>query len=102
MTEQTKRFIELADVLGLQFQCNKCGTSMFLPLNQTIDERKLRACPHCGRPWLSLPGSTTIELAVANFVNSVKELASHFDGSSHFPVGCSLSLEIAKSKDGND
>lgn len=30
MTSQTKKFIELSDLLGLHFRCNKCDASLFL------------------------------------------------------------------------
>jgi hypothetical protein len=37
---------------------------------------------------------TSIEGSVSEFVSAAKQLASHFNGSSGFPVGCSLAIEI--------
>jgi DNA-directed RNA polymerase subunit RPC12/RpoP len=98
MTTQTKKFIELLDLLGLRFQCNECGASLFLPLNQSVNATRLRSCPHCNHPWLSVSigtaGATSIESSVSDFVDAAKRLASNFKGGSGFPVGCSLAIEV--------
>jgi hypothetical protein len=99
MTTQTKKFIELRDLLGLRFQCNECGASLFLPFSQNVNAARLRSCPHCNHPWLSVTigaaGGSSIEGDVSKLVDAVMRLASHFDGTpGGFPVGCSLAIEV--------
>lgn len=99
MTSQTKRFIELGDVLGLRFECNECHASLFLPLGKGVNASRLRVCPHCNHLWLSsshsAAGGSTIEGDVKELVDAVKKLASRFDGTPGFPVGCSMLVEVA-------
>jgi hypothetical protein len=94
MTTQTKRFIELQDVLGLRFECKECHASLSLPLTKDLNASRLRTCPHCNNPWLSMmagpTGGSTVEGDVTALVDAIKRLDSRFDGSSGFPVGCSL------------
>ncbi len=98
MTSQTKKFIELADLLGLRFQCNECKASLFLPLTKDVNASRLRSCPHCNHPWLAVTNGTSgtsVYSDVSNLVDAVGRLASRFDGSSGFPVGCSMLVEVA-------
>jgi hypothetical protein len=54
MTEHTKRFIEMVDIVGLRFECahEGCGASLALPLKpEIIKDETLTKCPSCGREW---------------------------------------------------
>jgi len=93
MTVQTQRFIDLWDILGLRFQCTKCNASLLLSMSKEIDASKLRTCPNCDKPWLSVSGST-VESAVKEAVSAVKMLVRQFAAEGGFPVGCTLSLQV--------
>ncbi len=59
MTEQLKRFIELADIIGLRLECKKCGCSVSLgdsPKDAIYQQlykasSTLARCPGCGEEW---------------------------------------------------
>lgn len=99
MTSQTRRFIELADVLGLHLECKHCHTALSLPMPETtLGKRVLASCPTCQRDWIVLNG-TSYEEAFKNFIESVKRLARHLDGEYAAPFGCSVRLEIKHEPD---
>jgi len=98
MTTQTKRFIELSDLLGLRFECKECHASLFLPLSKVLIASRLRSCPHCNHPWLAVmngQSGTSVYGDVSEVVDAVRKLASRFDGTLGFPVGCSMLVEVA-------
>jgi hypothetical protein len=54
MTEQTKRFIAISDIVGLRFECahEGCGAALILPFKASaLKEDTLVSCPGCGREW---------------------------------------------------
>jgi uncharacterized paraquat-inducible protein A len=55
MTLQTKRFIELADILSLRFECKECGASVALPPDGDA-ARATASCPACYKPWAVVGG----------------------------------------------
>ena len=53
MTNQTKQFIELSDILAFRFECPSCHCSTIIPLKgfNVVPAR----CPNgCGREWEQL------------------------------------------------
>lgn len=52
MTSETRVFVELTDIAGLEFSCRKCGTKILYPLEKQYD-RLADKCPNCFEPWLS-------------------------------------------------
>jgi hypothetical protein len=74
VTSQTKKFIELSDIVALRFSCNHCGASLSLSLLKDVREDRLRQCPNCYQPWAQMPSGSSIELTIAKFVDDLKKL----------------------------
>jgi hypothetical protein len=54
VTEQTKRFIAVSDIIGLRFECahEDCGSELILPFKaDALRTETLTSCPACGREW---------------------------------------------------
>jgi hypothetical protein len=49
MTEQTKRFIELSDIVGLRLTCKQCGSSLSVPRDKL--SRLPVNCVNCMAEW---------------------------------------------------
>jgi hypothetical protein len=94
VTLQTKQFIELPDISGLQFTCKNCKATISLLLSGQITITKLRSCPLCLETWLSTPEGSTIETVVAGLVSNVQKLQGLLHGEHRFPAGCTIELEI--------
>jgi hypothetical protein len=98
MTTQTKRFIELSDILALRFECKHCGCELLISslhdMSKREEQGKLNDCPVCRKPWASVNGSTC-ESAIAEVLSSLNKLrrliGTHQDA---FPAGFALTVEI--------
>jgi hypothetical protein len=107
MTTQTKKFLELSDILALRFECKKCGSELLISSLRDISNRdeqgKLSNCPVCRNPWASVGGSTC-ELAIAEFLtvlNKLRGMLGTHEGA--FPAGFALTVEIkGKEQDKED
>ena len=87
MTTQTKKFIELSDILSLRCECRQgtCRTSLVIPLAD-VSGRVFAVCPSCKEPWAKFLEST-YELLIADFLEKLKRL-------NEARLGCALTLEI--------
>jgi hypothetical protein len=94
MTSQTKKFIELSDIVGLRIQCKhaECHATLLLPILTKLDREKLLVCPYCQRPWTRLPTGSTIENTVEECARAISKLSSALNDPSF--RGFALSLEI--------
>lgn len=92
MTSQTKHFIELPDIVALQFECERCGGTVSLSLAKDMRLQMLRVCPNCDRPWMQLPSGSTAELSLQEFIEATKQLTALL-GSGQFSGAC-LRLQI--------
>ena len=60
MTNQTKHFIDLADLMGIRFECKSCGSSLLVPLRKANGELRdisqiAEVCANCGRNfWIDV------------------------------------------------
>jgi hypothetical protein len=61
MTEQTKRYVELSDLVNVHLTCKHCGASITLRLRSLSDSPvPLPAtCVGCTTPWTSVEGVPT-------------------------------------------
>ena len=85
MTTQTKKFIELADIIGMRFDCRKCRTSLLLPMEKSPSPPS--QCPNCRCDWTAMPdGSDRKE--------DFKTLADAMIAVSRLHLGCAFTLEI--------
>jgi hypothetical protein len=94
MTSQTKSFIEISDVLGLRFECRKCGVSLTLPIGEATSHRKehlLKECPNCGIHWALLPESKGDHQPA---FNSVLDTLDTLRKMAAAPIGCVFMIEI--------
>ena len=87
MTEQTKRFIELSDILAIRCECRnkECRASLSIPLAQVMG-RTVRVCPSCKEPWAQF-GESTYETLFTDLIEKMKALDAA-------KLGCALSLEV--------
>jgi len=106
MTTQTKKFIELSDILALRFECKECHSELLISSLRDISKReqqgKLNTCPVCRKEWASVNGSTC-ELAIAEFLtelNKLRGLLGTHQGA--FPAGFSLTVEIKGKEEKED
>jgi hypothetical protein len=89
MTTQTKKFIEIADIVGLRFECKnpECGASLTLTILEAINRNSpLKECPNCGKQWARLTDAD-YQPDFKTLVDSLRKIASA-------PIGCAFALEI--------
>ncbi len=98
MTSQSKRFIELTDILALNFVCKDCGAAISVSPKEYLRRKRngtISDCPICGHSWAQV-NNASCELTVEQFVQALEKLAFTLgtqDGA--FPAGFSLILEIS-------
>jgi hypothetical protein len=98
MTSQTKRFIEMSDIIGLQLECKKCGISL-LASGQTLTttlvdphNMTLSQCPTCGTPWTvpaSYPTQMGYDTEVKKFLRMIEAMRNIEE-----QIGCRIRFEI--------
>ncbi len=99
MTSQTKKFIEFADIVGIQLQCKipTCGISLLVSGDALVtlsdpNNTTLAKCPTCGTPWTvpgTYPAHKIYDTKVKEFVRMLAEMCN-VNG----VVGCGIRLEI--------
>ena len=103
MTIQTKHFIELSDILSIRLEClnPRCRAAISLALSKDgeFELAKVRVCPNCSRPWLLIPGGSTIEPTVKTCIDSIRVTIGAIDAWKEQMTACgfpgfSLALEI--------
>ena len=92
MTSQTKRYIELPDILALHFMCSHCGANLSVWMMNEIRLDALHQCPNCREPWTYLQGGATLDALLKRFVETFNAMVKNLEGN-HFP-GFKLSLEL--------
>ena len=74
MTVETRTFVELADIAGIEIECRECGSKIFYP-RQNYGRKLLTKCANCNADlFLNDAGATAIEQTQA--VNENCKLAS--------------------------
>ena len=73
MTVETRCFIELDDVLGVEFQCHRCGARTLLEKPATII-----ACPVCKEDWLT-PNTEEARI-LQTFLNTIQNAKAKMEG----------------------
>ena len=95
MTEQTKKFIEASDIVGMRFECSHegCGAVLVLPLKpESLMGDVIKSCPSCGREW-AVERSTGARGQDSRQL--FKTLVEAIKGIRYAPVKFSFSLEIS-------
>lgn len=94
MTTKTGRYVELSDILGLRFECRKCGTSLSFPVPNRCDYRRLQSCPNCKEPWARSVDGESIEAEIESAVEHLVTLRGLLQPQSKFKTELSLFLEV--------
>ena len=99
MTSETKRFIELSDIIGIRVKCRSCGCSLLIdatkddgPIGNLMlaHNSVLGICPTCSHPWTATqPGRATWDSDIKEFVRKMQSLKRAVG-----TLGCALELEI--------
>jgi hypothetical protein len=102
MTTQTKKFIELADMLALHFSCKNCDATLTVSIDREFGKKEefglLNTCPVCKNPWASVNGSSC-EASIKEFVDAFRKLSLTLGPQAGaFPAGFSLTLEVKAEK----
>jgi hypothetical protein len=58
MTSQTKKFIEIPDIIAFRFECADCHTCATIPTDNF--QKMPRACVNCGAEW-AIPHSPSVQ-----------------------------------------
>ena len=70
MSVETRTFIELKDIAGVEFSCPKCDAKIFYPLAKQYD-RLMSQCPNCHENWFLEGGFNPNAQAVTEQVRAV-------------------------------
>jgi hypothetical protein len=95
MTNQTRSFIDLSDLIAWRFECRNCHASLELSLDK-LEKGTLNECPHCHRHWALVPtdgySSSSFEPLFTKFLGALDELKRVLGEKS--VLGFSLTIEI--------
>jgi Zn ribbon nucleic-acid-binding protein len=91
MTLQTKRFIELSDILSLRFECRNCGATL------TIDTRKNfsvppRECVNCKNDLWGFEDAT-VDQAIRKLAEDLKLMQRIVDEKNRVAFGFSFEIK---------
>jgi hypothetical protein len=94
MTSQTKKFIELSDIIALRFECKnqKCKSTLTTSVRD-FRQGTLNACPVCKNPWATVNGGSC-ELAISDFMQAFHKMEKMLGSGGEFPAGFSITLEV--------
>ncbi len=94
MTSQTKKFIELCDILALHFECKDCKATLTVSASQSLRDGTLYNCPACKESWALVNGGGC-ELTIKEFLAAFQKLQNTLSGEpGSFPAGFLLRVEI--------
>lgn len=99
MTIQTKRFVELTDILAFRLTCKHCGVTISFPIDDfklksdRVNTPFLAVCPSCHQSWADL-GGASYEQLVTRVTAALNRLREVLYGEPPTPLGFSLAIEI--------
>jgi hypothetical protein len=99
VTSQTKHFIELSDIVGIQLECKnpKCSVSLLasggsIETVSSQGDMTLSRCPTCNHPWTvpsSYPTQMGYDAEIKKLLRMMETIRSIED-----KLGCLLRFEI--------
>jgi DNA-directed RNA polymerase subunit RPC12/RpoP len=98
MTVQQKRFIELADIVSMRFECKNCHTSVQIAFEK-FRNGTLYSCPNCQSEWAYMTNGMAVNNAEAAFVRFIDAAKAIEATCNNAPVGFTVTLEIKESLD---
>jgi hypothetical protein len=78
MTSETRHFIELNDILGIELACDKCGTRLSTTMEQSDVAKSIEQCHGRHQEWLQL--SNLERSFVHRFLREIDSLSSSLKG----------------------
>jgi hypothetical protein len=97
VTTQTKKFVDLADLLGFRLKCRTCYTELTVSLEEYAKKRSsagfLTTCPICRTGWTMVDGGPS-EPTFNALVESLQNVSALFPKTAPFPTGFLLSIEL--------
>lgn len=100
MTSQTKHFIELSDIVGIQLECKNpnCGVSLLVSGESvtSLSDRHnmtLAKCPSCGGNWTVDSGKNPVQMGFDTEIKDFLRMLERVRGFGE-KLGCQLRFEI--------
>lgn len=100
MTSQTKKFIEIEDIVGIQIECNKCGLSLLVggdTMRSVSDQHSdaLYRCPSCHNGW-----TAPSDMPLGSFDDEVKKFMRTLEKmrTINERLGCQIRFELKEEK----
>jgi transcription elongation factor Elf1 len=98
VTSQTKHFIEISDIIGIEFKCKTCGVSLLVEgdaIATAVDtySEMLHECPTCKHAWTvseTNPRNLGTDTYLKKFVRTLDEI-----NKLQANLGCGVRFEIA-------
>jgi hypothetical protein len=76
MTSQTKKYIEVSDIIAFRFECSECHAYATIPCD---DFRRMpRSCVNCGAEW-EAPHSGAVEEAFQQLGQAMRDAQRNAD-----------------------
>jgi predicted nucleic acid-binding Zn-ribbon protein len=90
MMNEQRTLIELTDIIGVEFECAKCGAKVLYPLAKHYN-RILSQCPNCNENWLDYnpkihPADPQLNQQVVNIIAQLRSLGERPDLHAHVRV----------------
>jgi DNA replicative helicase MCM subunit Mcm2 (Cdc46/Mcm family) len=87
MTTKRRTYIELGDIIAIDYECRHCGSRCSVPIAKF--DRKVDKCPNCNQDWLPVKAEAKIsdEQAVSLFIERLKDVQNR-------RLGATLRLEV--------
>jgi len=95
MTTQTRRFIELKDILALRFDCRKCGASVSVPFGDC--QRIPSSCSNCLCDFTDTLRGDSTQKILGEFATSLKHVA-RIVGDRSFVFSLEIAAEDGKAE----
>lgn len=79
MTSQTKKFVELSDIIGLRIECGHCGSTVITPVLSF--ENTPQRCSNCGTPFVGLDSPRAVADSLGSLISAfktVQRIADHY------------------------
>jgi hypothetical protein len=90
MVIEKKTLIAFDDILAIEYGCRECGSRYTIPIGRF--EQAFPKCPNCKSGLASTEGLHPEDIAIKNFVVTLRELVNR-------PVSKALRLEITNVSD---
>jgi hypothetical protein len=90
MTVETKCFVTLDDIRGLQIQCKRKGCGLKLTVSaEDAATKRIRLCPACNEIWMEEDSpQQTAFMDLAEAVSAARKIAAHSNFIASLEIPC--------------